>query len=95
MITELKQTLRDLNANRLINYGNTAYQRISNDNHFESVPSELLELWYGQDVLSFLTLSIAYDSDINFMSKNELIRWIENERCLITRLDQIFSTLYK
>ena len=93
MITELKQTLRDLNANRLINYGNTAYQRISNDNHFESVPSELFELWYGQDVLSFLTLSIAYDSDINFMSKNELIRWIENERCLITRLEQIFSTL--
>lgn len=34
MITELKQTLRDLNANRLINYGNTAYQRISNDNPF-------------------------------------------------------------
>lgn len=93
MITELKQTLRDLNANRLINYGNTAYQRISNDNHFESVPTELSELWYGQDVLSFLTLSIAYDSDINFMSKNELIRWIENERCLITRLEQIFSTL--
>ncbi|MDU7038218.1 MAG: hypothetical protein E6346_02370 [Lactococcus lactis] len=93
MITELKQTLRDLNANRLINYGNTAYQRISNDNHFESVSSELLELWYGQDVLSFLTLSIAYDSDINFMSKNELIRWIENERCLIARLEKIFSDL--
>ncbi|MDM5145059.1 hypothetical protein ICE98_02177 [Lactococcus lactis] len=27
------------------------------------------------------------------MSKNELIRWIENERCLIARLEKIFSDL--
>ena len=59
MITDLKQKLRELHANRLVNYGNTAYQRISNDWHFEHVPTELRELWYGQDVISFMTLSIA------------------------------------
>lgn len=95
MITHLKQALRELHANRLVNYGNTAYQRISNDWHFEHVPTELRELWYGQDVISFMTLSIAYDSDIDFMSHNELIRWIDNERCLIACLENIFSNLEK
>ncbi|MDY4761178.1 hypothetical protein ACMZ62_00015 [Streptococcus pluranimalium] len=93
MITDLKQKLRELRANRLINYGNTAYQHISNDWHFENVPTELRELWYGQDVVSFITLSIAYDSDIDQMSHNELVRWIDNERCLITRLEKVFSNL--
>lgn len=93
MITNLKQTLRELRAYRLINYGNTAYQRISNDWHFENVSTELRELWYGQDVVSFITLSIAYDSDIDRMSHNELVRWIDNEQCLIARLEKVFSNL--
>lgn len=93
MITNLKQKLRELRANRLINYGNTAYQRISNDWHFENVPIELRNLWYGQDVVSFITLSIAYDSNIDRMSNNELVRWIDNEYRLIARLEKIFSNL--
>lgn len=93
MITNLKQTLRELRAYRLINYGNTAYQRISNDWHFENVPTELRELWYGQDVVSFITLSIAFNSDIDQMSHNELVRWIDNEYCLIDRLEIVFSNL--
>lgn len=93
MITNLKQTLRELRAYRLINYGNTAYQRISNDWHFENVPTELRELWYEQDVVSFITLSIAYDSDIDRMSHYELVRWIDNEQCLIARLEKVFSSL--
>lgn len=93
MITYLKQKLRELRANRLINYGNTAYQRISNDSHFENVPAELRELWYEQDVVSFMTLSVAYDSDIDFMSHHELFRWIINEYCLIARLKKFFSDL--
>lgn len=95
MNTKLKQLLRKLHSERLIDYGNVAYQRISNDWYFESVPTELRELWYGQDVVSFSTLSIAYDSDIDYMSHNELVRWIDNERCLITRLKKIFSNLEK
>ena len=93
MITNLKQKLRELRANRLINYGNTAYQRISNDWHFENVPTELRNLWYGQDVVSFINLSIAYDSNIDRMSNNELVSWIDNECCLIARLKKIFSNL--
>jgi hypothetical protein len=95
MITNLKQTLRKLYAFRLINYGNTAYQHITNDWHFENVPTELRELWYGQDVVSFITLSIAYDSDIDRMSHNELVRLIDNECSLITRLEKVFSNLEK
>lgn len=95
MITNLKQTLRKLYAFRLINYGNTAYQHITNDWHFENVPTELRELWYGQDVVSFITLSIAYNSDIDRMSHNELVRLIDNECSLITRLEKVFSNLEK
>ncbi|MFS9305683.1 hypothetical protein QM415_05765 [Streptococcus peroris] len=93
MITNLKQTLRKLYAYRLINYGNTAYQHITNDWHFENVPTQLKELWHGQDVVSFITLSIAYDSDIDFMSHHELVRRIDNEYYLIARLEKIFSDL--
>lgn len=93
MITNLKQKLRELRANRLINYGNTAYQRISNDWNFENVPNELRELWYSRDVLSFMTLSIVYDSNIDYMSHNELVYWIDNEQCLIARLEKVFSNL--
>ena len=93
MIADLKQKLRELRTNRLINYGNVAYQKISGDLHFESVPSELRELWHSQDVVSFRTQYIAYDSDIDYMSHNELVRWIDNEHCLIARLESIFSSL--
>lgn len=93
IITDLKQKLRELRTNRLINYGNTAYQRISNDWHFENVPTELRESWYSRDVLSFMTLSIVYDSHIDYMSHNELVHWIDNEQCLIARLEKVFSNL--
>lgn len=93
--TDLKQTLRELRNYRLINYGNTTYQRISNDWNFDNVPTELWEIWYGQDSLSFITLSIQYNSDIDSISYNELVHWIDNERRLITRLEKIFSNLEK
>ena len=95
MNTKLQKTLRDLRAKRLNHYGNTAYQRSTNDWFFEIVPTELTELWYGQDSLSFLTLSIAYDSDIDVMSENELIDRIDKERQIKNRLEEIFSNLEK
>lgn len=95
MDNKLQETLRDLRAKRLIHYGNTAYQRFTNDWFFESVPTELTELWYGQNGLSFLTLSIAYDSDIDEMSENELIDRIDKERQINNRLEEIFSNLDK
>ncbi|MCY7211090.1 hypothetical protein RG565_07075 [Streptococcus sp. IsoGale021] len=95
MNTKLQKTLRDLRAKRLIHFGNPAYQRATNDWFFETVPTELTELWYGQDGLSFLTLSIAYDSDIDLMSENELIDRIDKERHINNRLEEIFSNLEK
>ena len=95
MNTKLQKTLRDLRANRLIHFGNSAYQRATNDWFFRTVPTELNELWYGQDGLSFLTLSIAYDSDIDLMSESELIERIDKERQIRTGLESIFSNLGK
>lgn len=95
MNTKLQKTLRDLRANRLIHFGNSAYQRATNDWFFRTVPTVLNELWYGQDGLSFLTLSIAYDSDIDLMSESELIERIDKERQIRTRLESIFSNLGK
>jgi hypothetical protein len=95
MNTKLQKTLRDLRANRLIHFGNSAYQRVSNDWFFKTVPTELNELWYGQNGLSFLTLSIAHDSDIDRMSEDELIDRIDKERQINNRLEDIFSSLEK
>ncbi|MDI1473145.1 hypothetical protein [Streptococcus taonis] len=91
--SELKQMLRELRANRLTNYSEIAYQWISHDWHFENVPIKLRKHWYSQDNLSFITLSINYDSDIDSMSHNDLEIWIDNERRLISRLENIFSSI--
>lgn len=94
MNTDLKKTLSDLRNNRLLEYGNTAYQRVSNDWFFKTVPTELNELWYGQNGLSFLTLSKTYAS-IDVMSENELLDLIDKERQINNRLEDIFSSLEK
>lgn len=95
MPQDMKQTLRNLRTHRLTSFGNSAYQRISNDWYFESVPFELSEIWYGQENLSFITLSIRYDSDIDLMSENELEERIDNEQLLIAHLQKIFSDIEK
>lgn len=95
MPQDMKQTLRDLHTHRLTSFGNSAYQRISNDWYFESVPFELSEIWYGQENLSFITLSIRYDSDIDLMSENELEERFDNEQQLIAHLQKIFADIEK
>ena len=92
MNTDLKQTLRDLRNSRLLNFGNPAYQRATNDWFFKQVPTELNDLWYGQNGLSFLTLSKAY-AGIDVMSENELLDLIDKERQINNRLEEIFSNL--
>lgn len=94
MNTDLKQTLRDLRNSRLLNFGNPAYQRATNDWFFKQVPTELNDLWYGQNGLSFLTLSKAY-AGIDVMSENELLDLIDKERQINNRLEEIFSNLDK
>lgn len=94
MNTDLKQTLRDLRNSRLLNFGNPAYQRATNDWFFKQVPTELNDLWYGQNGLSFLALSKAY-AGIDVMSENELLDLIDKERQINNRLEEIFSNLDK
>lgn len=94
MNTDLKQTLRDLRNSRLLNFGNPAYQRATNDWFFKQVPTELNDLWYGQNGLSFLTLSKAY-AGTDVMSENELLDLIDKERQINNRLEEIFSNLDK
>ena len=91
--TELKQTLRELRANRLTNYSEIAYQQISKDWHLENGPMNLRKHRYSKDHSTFITLSIDYDSDIDSMSHNDLEIWIDNERRLIARLENIFSSI--
>lgn len=88
----LIQKLHALRTVRLMNYGNLAYQRQSNDWYFEYVPNELMELWYSPEKDSFITLSIN-ESHIEYKSNDELIRLIEKERYLISQLERIFSNL--
>ncbi|MBG9984452.1 hypothetical protein HYO62_06050 [Aerococcaceae bacterium DSM 111022] len=89
---DLKQKFLDLRTIRLRHYGNLAYQRLSNDWYFENVPDELWELWYSPDKDSFITLS-KNQSDIKYMSNDELICLIEKERHLISQVEKIFSSL--
>lgn len=88
----LKQKLLSLRAIRLMDYGNIAYQRQSNDWNFENVPNELMKLWYCPEKDSFLTLSIN-ESDIKYKSNDELIILIEKEGHLLSQLEKIFSNL--
>lgn len=93
MIVNLQQMLRNMYYKRLIDYGNTAYQRVSNDWYFENVPLKLRELWYSQNSISFITLSIQYDSEIDNMSQDDLIRRINEENYLISCLEEEFKKL--
>ena len=95
MITFLKQQLRKKRRERLTLYSNTAYQKLSGDRFLHKVPQELNKLWYDPSELSFMTLSLAYDSEIDSMSKKDLIHWIENEELLITRLQDTFTKIKK
>ncbi|GAB6742077.1 hypothetical protein BOVMAS36_16370 [Streptococcus uberis] len=87
--------MKELYIYRLSNFGNTAYQCKSGDMQFNSIPISLWKLWYDTEEISFQTLALNYISDINFMTYSQLIKRIQNEKYLITRLENIFSNLEK
>ncbi|WP_169051055.1 hypothetical protein [Streptococcus suis] len=85
----MKPLLHELYTNRLMNYGNMAYQTITLDWYLEKVPNSLSAIWYNQD-----TWSTRYNpTNINSLSNYELLCCIISEYCLITRLKVIFQTL--
>lgn len=96
MKNDLIQKLRDLRATRLSEYGNVAYQRRSNDWGLENVPEQLKKIWYGEDMLieeypNFIKLS--KNSQIEYMTHDELECLIEMEIKIIDMLENIFSDL--
>ena len=90
---QLKQTLLTLRTHRLTNFGISGYQITSDDCQLESVPLELNELWNNPNLLSFQSQSIHYLSDIDQMSRKELVQRIDDEYRLIISLEKIFSDL--
>lgn len=90
---QLKQTLLTLRTHRLKNFGISGYQITSADWQLESVPLELNELWNNPNLLSFQSQSIHYLSDIDQMSRKELVQRIDDEYRLIISLEKIFSNL--
>lgn len=88
----LKQKIRELYVNRLVNFGILSYQIISNDWYFQNLPDELLECWYGEGV-SFVGLIDDYKKDINEMTEVELTHLYLMEDWLNRRLKKIFLQL--
>ncbi|EGO9128012.1 hypothetical protein NG859_05395 [Enterococcus faecalis] len=76
-------------------FGNVAYQKMSGDWQLEDVPNVLWELRLSPNELSFVTLSIQYDSDIDSMTLTELEERISNEYHHIESLESIFSHIKK
>ena len=90
---QLKQTLLTLRTYRLKNFGISGYQITSDDWQLESVPLELNDLWNNPNLLSFQSQSIHYLSDIDQISRKELVQRIDDEYRLIISLEKIFSNL--
>lgn len=75
---------------RMTKLSTVTYQYQTKDWYFEKVPFELIKLWYSENDISFITLSIKHSSEIEFMLTSELIFQIFHEYILITRLKRIF-----
>ena len=75
---------------RMTKLSTVTYQYQTKDWSFEKVPVELIKLWYSENDISFITLSIKHSSEIEFMLTSELIFQIFHEYILITRLKRIF-----
>ena len=92
LLRKLQKELRSLRVYRMCHFGATAYQRISRDKYLITIPAELREIWYSNEVLSFRTLALGR-SEIENMTQLELLHWILNECRLIARLHVIFADL--
>mgnify|MGYP003094445915 CR=1 FL=1 len=92
MINMLKNTKR-IQVDILSNFGNTAYQKISKDIHFENIPNELYELWYFPDEFSFIRLIDL--NNLQYLSSNELSEYHSQLIILKNKLEIIFNDIEK
>lgn len=92
VINMLKNTKR-IQVDILSNFGNTAYQKISKDIHFENIPNELYELWYFPDEFSFIRLIDL--NNLQYLSSNELSEYHSQLIILKNKLEIIFNDIEK
>lgn len=90
----LTKYLKRIRLKRLTSFGYTGFLEISNDLLDSNLLSELEELWYSNEDLSFVTLRHSI-SNIERISLFELLGRITDERRLLFRLEKIFRTLKK
>ena len=88
--TMLENTKR-IQVDILSNFGNTAYQKISKDIHFENIPNELYELWYSSDEFSFIRLIDL--NNIQYLSSNELSEYHSQLITLKNKLGIVFNNI--
>lgn len=89
LITKTKRIQVDI----LSNFGNSAYQRISKDIHFDYIPSDLYTLWYLQDKFSFRQLIDL--NNIQHLSDTELLEYYSQLVSLNSKLEVIFNNIEK
>ena len=87
----LNYNLERFQAHILANYGNTAYQRISKDTHFKTVPNELYEIWYCPYKISFRSFKDV--KDLPYLKGEALIIYYYNIIMIHIQLKIIFNKL--
>ena len=84
---------KQLQADILSHFGNTAYKSVSKDIYLRNIPSELYELWYSPDEFSFIRLIDL--NNIQYLSYTELLEYYSQLVSLNTKLEVIFSNIEK
>lgn len=87
----LNYNLERFQAYILANYGNVAYQRISKDTYFKTVPNELYEIWYCPYKFSFRSFKDV--KDLPYLKGEALIIYYYNIIMIHIQLKIIFNKL--
>lgn len=93
MVINMLENTKRIQVDILSNFGNTAYQKISKDIHFENIPNELYELWYFPDEFSFIKLIDL--NNLQYLSSNELSEYHSQLIILKNKLEIIFNDIEK
>lgn len=85
----LNYNLERFQAHILANYGNVAYQRVSKDTYFKTVPNELYEIWYCPYKFSFRSFKDV--KDLPYLKGEALIIYYYNIIMIHIQLKIIFN----
>lgn len=87
----LNYNLERFQAHILANYGNVAYQRVSKDTYFKTVPNKLYEIWYCPYKFSFRSFKDV--KDLPYLKGEALIIYYYNIIMIHIQLKIIFNKL--